>query len=176
MANFTGNDADNVLIGTDGDDQLLGLGGNDLLDGRFGFDVMDGGDGSDTTTYDFYFGGINANLQTGTVTFPGNSPGSDTVLNIENVIGSHGDDTIIGDGFDNFLAGGEGNDLLDGSFGFDTLDGGAGNDTTTYDFYSGGINANLQTGVVSFPGNGDRTDSLINIENVIGSHGNDTII
>ncbi|HEY9621897.1 MAG TPA: calcium-binding protein [Crinalium sp.] len=177
MVDFTGNNADNVLIGTDGDDRLFGLGGNDLLDGRFGFDYMDGGAGNDTTTYDFYYGSINANLQTGAVSFPGGGPGADTLVNIENVIGSHGDDVIIGDGFDNYLSGGEGNDILDGSFGFDTLDGGAGDDTATYDFYSRGINADLRTGQVSFPGNGsDRFDTLINIENVIGSHGDDIII
>ncbi len=175
MAIINGDNGNNTLIGTDGDDQINGFGGNDLIDGRFGFDLMDGGDGNDTTTYAFYFGGINANLQTGVVSFPGNSPGTDTLLNIENVIGSGGNDVITGDGFDNNLFGGAGDDLLDGSFGFDYLDGGDGNDTATYAFYSGGINANLQTGVVSFPGNGTLTDTLVNIENVIGSNGNDVI-
>lgn len=174
MAIFTGNNADNTLIGTDEDDQINGLGGNDLIDGRFGFDHMDGGDGNDTTTYDFYFGGISANLQTGVVSFPGNGDRTDTLINIENVIGSQGNDVIVGDGFDNSLSGGAGDDLLDGGFGFDRLDGGDGNDTTTYEFYSGGINADLQTGIVTFPGNFGN-DTLVNVENLIGSRGDDVI-
>ncbi|HEY9639973.1 MAG TPA: calcium-binding protein, partial [Coleofasciculaceae cyanobacterium] len=175
MAIINGDNGDNILIGTNDDDQINGLGGNDFIDGRFGFDIINGGDGNDTTTYDFYFGGINANLSTGMVSFPGSGDRTDTLISIENVIGSRGNDVIVGNGDDNNLSGGAGDDLLDGGFGFDRLDGGDGNDTTTYDFYSGGINADLQTGVVSFPGNGDRTDTLISIENVIGSHGDDIL-
>ncbi|MBF2080203.1 MAG: hypothetical protein IGR76_17230 [Synechococcales cyanobacterium T60_A2020_003] len=94
---------------------------------------------------------------------------------IENIIGGQGNDTITGDGLDNSISGNAGNDFLDGGFGFDIIDGGSGNDTTTYDFFSGPIVANLATGTVGFPGNSDRTDTLISIENIIGSRGNDTL-
>jgi Ca2+-binding RTX toxin-like protein len=176
MTVFTGNDSDNVLMGTSSDDQLFGLGGNDLLDGNFGFDLLDGGNGNDTTTYAFYNGGINTNLQTGIVSFPGNSNRTDRLISIENVIGSQGNDVIIGDNGDNNLSGGAGNDTLDGGFGFDRLDGGDGVDTVTYDFFGGSINANLETGVVGFPGNSNRVDTLIGIENLIGSRGNDGVV
>ena len=175
MAIFSGSNFDDLLVGTDANDQLYGLGGNDLLDGGFGFDLIDGGDGNDTTTYAFYAGGINANLQTGVVSFPGNSTLTDTLISIENLIGSQGNDIITGNDGDNSLSGGAGDDVLDGGFGFDRLDGGAGIDTVTYDFYASGINADLQTGVVGFPGNSTLTDTLVDIENLIGSRGDDVI-
>ncbi len=175
MAVFIGQNDDNLLVGTNGNDQIFGLGGNDFLDGGFGFDLIDGGEGSDTTTYAFFSRGINANLKTGIVSFPGNSTDVDTLISIENLIGSQGNDIITGDDGDNNLSGGAGDDILDGGFGFDQLDGGDGIDTVTYDFYSGGILADLQTGVVSFPGNSTRTETLISIENLIGSRGNDVI-
>ncbi len=56
------------------------------------------------------------------------------VVNIENVIGSSGDDIIIGDTGDNTLDGGKGDDYLEGSLGNDYLIGNAGNDSI-----SGGI-------------------------------------
>ncbi|NJO78090.1 MAG: calcium-binding protein [Cyanobacteria bacterium RM1_2_2] len=193
MANLFGTPGDDILIGTDADDSLFGGAGNDLLDGRFGFDILNGGVGSDTTTYDFFSGGINANLHTGVVGFPGNSTLTDTLISIENLIGSRGndvitgniqnnvlsgglgDDTILGGDGNDALYGGDGNDVLDGGFGFDLLDGGAGNDTTTYDFFTGGITADLQTGAVGFPSNSPLTDTLVSIENLIGSRGNDVI-
>ncbi len=194
MANFSGTPGNDTLIGTDGNDALFGGDGNDTLDGRFGFDLIDGGTGTDTTTYDFYGGGINANLETGVVAFPGNSTLTDTLVSIENIIGSQGSDVIVGSAVNNVISGGNGNDtlsggfgddslfggagddVLDGGFGFDLIDGGDGTDTTTYDFYGGGINANLETGVVAFPGNSTLTDTLVSIENIVGSQGSDVIV
>jgi Ca2+-binding RTX toxin-like protein len=126
-----GGDGDDQLFGGNGDDQLFGGAGNDLLDGGFGFDTMDGGDGIDTVTYAFYDGGINADLNVGTVGFPGSTPLTDKVLNIENVIGSQGNDLIVGNAQANLLDGGAGDDQLKGGGGNDTLIGGAGNDTLT---------------------------------------------
>ena len=198
-----GNTANNSLFGEagndsinggDGNDKLFGGTGDDFIDGGFGFDTIDGGLGNDTTSYAFYGGPINANLSTGVVSFPGDSVFTDTLVSIENLIGTAGNDTIIGNTANNSLNGGAGNDtinggdgndklfggtgddLIDGGFGFDTIDGGLGNDTTSYAFYSGPINANLATGLVSFPGNSVFTDRLISIENLIGTAGNDTII
>ncbi|HBH74211.1 MAG TPA: hemolysin, partial [Synechococcales bacterium UBA10510] len=89
--------------------------------------------------------------------------------------GAAGNDSLFGlDGNDS-LSGGDGDDYLDGGFGFDTINGGNGNDTTSYAFYSGPIVANLTTGVVSFPGNSTLTDTLISIENLIATNGNDSV-
>ena len=57
---------------------------------------------------------------------------SDTLLSIENAIGSDFADYIKGTGGDNELAGGAGNDLIRGVRGNDTLTGGLGEDTFTW--------------------------------------------
>ncbi|MGF1523193.1 MAG: calcium-binding protein [Leptolyngbyaceae cyanobacterium] len=130
---------DDIVAAGPGDDILLGGNGDDTLDGGFGFDVIDGGAGIDSTTYDFYSGPIIADLQSGVVSFPGNSTSTDTLISIENLVGTRGNDTIAGGTDDNRLFGGDGDDVLRGdrnqrsaqdgkSGGNDYLDGGAGND------------------------------------------------
>ena len=130
MYGYGGND---YLNGGLGDDRIYGGAGNDVLDGGYGFDYIDGGTGIDKVTYAFYNGGIALNLQTGVVSFPGNSTRTDTVVNIENVTGSQGNDTIIGNNLNNSLDGGLGNDTINaygfGTYERDTLVGGAGSDT-----------------------------------------------
>ncbi|GFE68804.1 calcium-binding protein [Chroococcus sp. FPU101] len=189
-----GNDGNDTLIGSSFNDSIYGGNGDDFIDGGFGFDLIVGGNGVDTVSYNFYSGGINANLATGVVSFPGNGTGSDTVYGVENLIGSRGSDRIVGSADNNVIKGGDGNDsiygdwgndsiygengddFLDGGLGFDLIDGGAGVDTVTYDFYSFGINANLATGVVTFPAEGSNlADTLRGVENIIGSYGSDVI-
>src|SRR4029453_4228464 len=79
--------------------------------------------------------------------------------------------------------GGNGNDILFGDNGNDTLDGGAGNDPVLggqgidlarYTDATGGITANLTTGIVS--GAGVGTDLLIGVERIRGSSFADTYI
>lgn len=113
MATFIGTNGNDTIVGSDDDDILLGLNGNDFLDGRFGFDIIDGGAGVDTTSYAFYAGPINANLLTGIVSFPGNSVLTDTLVSIEDLVGTAGNDTITGSNANNSLFGGNGNDILD---------------------------------------------------------------
>jgi Ca2+-binding RTX toxin-like protein len=194
MPTYFGTNFNDTINGSNANDIIYSFGGNDSISGGFGFDTIDGGAGVDTTSYAFYAGPIDANLDTGVVKFPGNSTLTDTLISIENLIGTAGNDTIVGSsannalsggagndsisgGFgDDKLSGGAGNDYLDGGFGFDTIDGGAGVDTTSYAFYAGPIDANLATGVVKFPGNSTLTDKLISIENLIGTSGNDKIV
>ncbi|MCX7378022.1 MAG: hypothetical protein NTY94_14940 [Alphaproteobacteria bacterium] len=103
-----------LLYGDGGDNFFRGLRGNDLIDGR---------GGSDTTDYsrDAGQGGLAGVLvslesQTGTDGF-----GTiDTLLNIENVVGTDFADTLVGDGGANVLTGGLGDDLLEGNGGIDT--------------------------------------------------------
>ncbi|MGB6295043.1 MAG: DUF4347 domain-containing protein, partial [Rivularia sp. (in: cyanobacteria)] len=223
-----GGNGDDYLLGGDGNDSLYGGTGNDLLDGgsdsnylNRGSDsnYIDGGTGNDAVSYEFYSRSTIVNLETGVVSFPGQSR-TDKLVNIEYVIGAGGNDTIIGNSTNNLLKGGKGNDSikggdgndviegnrdndilygglgndsikggygndslyggsgndwLDGGLGFNYIDGGDGNDVVSYEFYSGSTIVNLETGVVSFPGQ-SRTDKLVNIEYVIGAGGNDTII
>ncbi len=119
------------LVNT-GNDTLIGSAGRDVLIGLDGADFLDGGDGIDEVRY-FYDRsgeGIIIDLALGTAS-GGNATG-DTIINVENVIGSIYDDVITGDENDN---------VLDGFFGRDILNGGAGNDTLI-----GGFNGDTLTG------------------------------
>lgn len=149
-----GSDGNQVFFGRAGNDTLRGNGGDDTLRGGSGDDVLDGGDGVDFVSY-FDDGqdtagagtGVTVNLAAGTAT--DNWGNTDTLSNIENVIGSFMADTITGDANDNVIftlgggdtvAGGAGNDTLidfdgdsvmDGGDGDDILIGARGNDTLT---------------------------------------------
>jgi Ca2+-binding RTX toxin-like protein len=163
-------EADNdTLNGGSGDDVLSGGSGNDFLDGGFGFDTIDGGSGIDTTTYSFFSGGIDANLTTGVVAFPSNSTLTDTLIDIENIIGSTGNDKIVGSSVNNTISGIAGNDILVGSGGNDTLDGGTGSDTA--DYSSLGTTVTLQAQGVVSKDFGLGTDNLVSIETIIGAAG-----
>ena len=129
--NLTGSDTGGSLFGTAYNDTitagsgasysyLYGNGGDDTLISSAGNDTMDGGTGNDTASYANAASAVTVNLSTGTAT----GDGSDTLSNIENVIGSANGDTITGDSNDNILAGGDG---------LDTLTGGAGADTFMFD-------------------------------------------
>ncbi|WP_424927509.1 calcium-binding protein [Amaricoccus tamworthensis] len=176
-----------------GDDYIYGNGGNDWLDGGYGFDHIDGGSGIDSVTYTFYSGNVNANLSTGVVSFPGNSTKTEKLVSIENLYMGSGNDTVTGSAYDNYIStgagndyvyagygddtiyGGSGNDWLDGGYGYDEINGGTGTDTTSYTFYSGRVNANLATGVVSFPTGGSGTDKLTSIENIYTGSNHDMV-
>jgi serralysin len=148
---LTGDSGNNVLNGGDGNDTLEGLDGNDtlrggndndLLDGGYGFDLIDGGAGNDTVTYDFYYGDVYANLETGVVKFPGNSDIPETLKGVENIIGADGRDQLMGNSADNQLEGGNGDDTLEGKRGKDILSGDRGDDRLygddDSDYLSGG--------------------------------------
>ena len=134
---LTGNASQNTLdggAGNDvldagaGNDTLLGGAGTDSLVGGLGNDRLDGGAGDDLADYsDAAAGAVNVNLATGNAS----GDGVDTLVSIEDVIGSAGADTLVGSNADNELSGGAGNDQVSGGLGNDVLDAGAGNDTLT---------------------------------------------
>ena len=111
-----------------GNDTVYAKGGNDFINGSYGADYIDGGAGYDIVSYDFYDDGINANLTTGIVRFPGNSTQIDTLVSIERLTGSRGNDKLYGNSEANDLYGHQGNDILYGGSGDDILEGGSGND------------------------------------------------
>ncbi len=121
-----GND---YLSGGDGNDTLSGGAGNDTLIGGLGINYLDGGSGIDTVYYSFIKKGIQANLATGMVAPIKGNGFKDTLKNVENLIGSSGNDIIIGSKVNNTLWGDNGKDSINGGAGDDTLDGGAGEDT-----------------------------------------------
>ena len=146
----SGGDGDDRLFGSAGDDSLLGDAGGDNLDGGPGMDVVDGGPGDDVVA-----GGL----------------GDDTLR------GGPGDDMIVG-------GSGEGNDSLDGGPGNDTVNYSSANQPIVVDlspvptfggFFPGFPFGGSSSG--SAMGNDDEigSDSLVNIENVIGGSSNDLI-
>lgn len=160
-----GDNDGNDLVGTDGDDILVGLWGTDSYDGKAGTDTVD-------FSYTKQDGWV-INLRAGTAVFRDET--IETLRNIENIVGTRGDDRIIGNGDDNLLMGHDGNDILIGGFGRDTFDGGRGRDTVDFSYSrQDGTLIDLARGVAEFRG-GTR-EQLINIEDVIGSRGDDTIV
>lgn len=175
-----GGSGDDVLNGAGGNDHLEGWGGNDTLIGGAGGDGLYGGSGIDTASYAASSAGVTVNLTTGRAT--GRGLGNDYLSSIENVIGTQGADDITGDGMANMLDGSAGddhlkglggNDTLIGGLGADRLDGGDGADAASYANASSPVTVNLLTGTAT--GDGSGTDTLISIENVIGTIGADDI-
>lgn len=128
------------IYGTRNDDRLTGDAGANIFNGRAGDDRIDGRGGLDTVSYntgpmgrnspDVYLldgtGGVTVDLDDGEAT--DDFGDTDTLINIENVIGSLQDDMIRGDDKKNQLDGSGGMDTLEGGGGNDTLNGGDGND------------------------------------------------
>jgi len=142
---LVGDDSANTLTGGDGQDWLRGGGGTDLLSGgegdnslwggagddvlfsQSGADTLDGGIGSDTASYLFAASGVEVDLSIVEDQLT-RGAGVDTLISIENLIGSTFDDSLTGSRGINRLEGGAGNDVIRGGGGADTLVGGAGND------------------------------------------------
>ena len=90
---------------------------NGKTDSGAGTDGLDGGPGSRTADYTGSSGGVTINLQSGSGS--GGDAEGDTLIGIENVIGSGGNDNLRGNSAANLLAGNQGNDHLFGAAGQD---------------------------------------------------------
>jgi Ca2+-binding RTX toxin-like protein len=108
-----------ALVGTNAV-KVTGGSGNDTIAGGSAGDILDGGAGSDTVNYSSS-GGVNVKLGPAGFTLGSHAQG-DTLINVENIIGSYGNDVLEGD---------DGDNVLDGYSGVDTLIGGGGNDSLT---------------------------------------------
>ncbi|MCB9991872.1 MAG: FG-GAP repeat protein [Rhodospirillales bacterium] len=159
-----------------GIEHFVGAGNGDLFIAKadsndYSFD----GFGIATGTVDFSdaSGSITVDLSDVSAQAIGGGFGNYTLANIGNVTGSAHSDTLEGDGFNNDLSGGAGDDVLVGGAGDDVLDGGAGTDIADYSGDIAGITVNLHTGIVTDGSGG--SDTLLNIETIIGSTYGDTI-
>jgi Ca2+-binding RTX toxin-like protein len=191
---LAGLDGADSLFGGGGDDHLYGGRGNDFLAGGAGADVLDGGENIDTADYSDSPLGVEVNLEREGGTgrgFYGFAEG-DTLVGIENLVGSlHDDflsgtseanridggggaDILFGMGGADHLFGGRGNDVLVGGTGADHLDGGAGNNTAWYTDSDLSVEVNLEFGR-GYSGSA-LDDVLVNIENVLGSYHDDTLV
>jgi len=121
-SNGTGNALDNMLYAGDGNN------------------VLDGVSGVDTASYQFATAAVSVSLATTAAQATGGS-GSDTLQNIDNLVGSNFHDTLVGDAQANTLNGLALNDYLDGGAGNDVLLGGDGTDLLI-----GGLGQDLLTG------------------------------
>jgi probable HAF family extracellular repeat protein len=199
VVDLTGTAGADDLSGAGGNDTLFGLGGDDRLDGRAGDDTLNGGSGNDTILggdgNDTLLGGAGVNALNGGAGRDAASyadataavhvdlgisgaqatggGGTDTLVGIEDLVGSAFDDMLIGNGGANRLMGGDGNDTLMGRGGDDTLDGGSGGDTASYAEATAGVTVGLAiTGPQS---TGEGSDTLFSIENLAGSAFADTL-
>lgn len=172
---LTGNAANNTLwggIGNDridggaGSDSLLGDDGDDVLIGGAGNDGLNGGVGIDTVDYSAATANLTINLATTTAQTIMTGE-SDTISNVENVIGGSGADTITGSALANNLNGGAGNDRLRGELGNDSITGGLGTDVAVFAGLQASYSIVTNAGTITIVDNAPTTD---------GNDGTDTLI
>jgi Ca2+-binding RTX toxin-like protein len=181
-----GKGGDDVLIGKGGDDVLKGADGKDILTGKSGNDSLAGGAGDDTlaggkgddelkgqagidvAAFADSPAAITVDLGAGTAS----GDGADTMIAVENVIGSSFNDLLTGDAAANELSAGDGDDAVVGGAGNDTLKGQGGADSTSYAAATDSVTADMRAGTVS----GQGTDAISGIENLTGSPQADTIV
>jgi len=187
---LTGGSYIDYLDGGDGNDTINAGSGDDVLIGGNGNDYLNGESGShDTVKFNASTAKINLNLATGQAT----GQGTDTILNIENIVGSqYGDSlgwispttytytdyTIEGMGGWDTLTGSRGDDVLNGGLGVDTMTGGLGDDTYYVDNLNDKIIENISEGVdtvistINFSLSSEALNDLTLIGGAIVANGN----
>jgi VCBS repeat-containing protein len=125
-----GGDGNDVLVAGPGTNELFGDNGNDMLFSGPGNDLLDGGAGNNTANYSLATAGVTVSTAELGAQHTGGA-GTDTLVNIQNLIGSNFNDHLTGDQGNNVLNGGLGNDVLNGGAGDDLLIGGPGNNMLT---------------------------------------------
>lgn len=157
----------NYLYGNAGNDSLYGGDRQDMLVGGNGDDYIDGGTGSDNIAYHTASTGVTVNLSiTGAQNTVG--AGMDTLLNVENILGSSYNDTLTGNAANNRFQSMGGNDVIDGGDGaFDLIE---------FTNVFAAVNVNMSDWSIQST-NMQRigTLTLSNIEGVSGSVYNDTL-
>jgi Ca2+-binding RTX toxin-like protein len=180
--NLIGSDYDDILIGNAEDNSLIGNAGDDTLSGGLGSDTLNGGAGVDTVSYATSVVGVSVSLSLET---PQDTVGSgiDTILGVENLVGSEFDDVLSGNSETNVLDGKGGSDLLYLESSGDMAIGGIGVDTftslfrfgvsyTISDFDSSQEIVVLDSGVDGY--NAVRQQSFDDL--VLTQDGNDTLV
>jgi Ca2+-binding RTX toxin-like protein len=170
---------DDTLFGGDGADTLNAEAGNDRLIGDAGglpgdtqvwADTFNGGSGVDTASYAGHRYAVSVTLDGAPndgrkgPCEPACNEGDNVMPDVENLIGTPGDDSLVGSASDNVLDG-------DGSGGpgVDMLRGGGGTDVVTYALRTSGVHADL-----GVPGAGE--DSIAEVEGLIGGSGDDVLV
>jgi large repetitive protein len=154
---ISGGAGDDVIDGGAGPDKMTGEDGNDTFIGGAGADYVDGGAGVDAVDYGASNDRVTVDLRTGRG-FGADAEG-DTLVSIENLVGSQYNDTLIGNAGDNRLNGGRDNDRLAGGDGADVLIGGIGNDQLT-----GGLHVDTFLFVTTAYGPGSGIDVITDFQ------------
>ncbi len=186
-----GNDGDDWISGGADADALYGDADNDFLKGGDGADIIDGGAGNDTASFSDLTSGVTADLAAGTAvrTVVEDDPATtsidesvtetDTLVSIENAVGTVFGDALSGDAADNVFVGLGGDDTIDGRAGTDTVDYTESAQAIVADLGAGTV---TRTIVADDPATADvdetvtETDTLISIEAVIGSLHSDIMV
>ena len=135
LMGLDGNDAldgrggNDELHGGKGDDILVGGDGADILNGGDGADILDGGAGIDTVSYASASTSIAVSLLRGAgynpiindVPVSSLASNGDSLLNVENIVGSLYDDILVGSDGINVIEGRNGDDTINGCDGNDTI-------------------------------------------------------
>ncbi|MDD5084397.1 MAG: calcium-binding protein, partial [Candidatus Moranbacteria bacterium] len=162
--NGVGNSLNNILIGNSA---------NNTLNGGIGADIMMGGAGNDV----YYVDNIDDKvIETTTATSGIDAGGSDLVIStVSYTLGDYIESLRLntsnaanatGNSLSNNIYAGAGDNILDGD---------AGNDNLSYAYATSGISVNL--GITTAQDTiGSGIDTILNIENLIGSDYNDNLI
>lgn len=145
------------LRGGDGNDILTGDANANVIEGGVGDDTLTGGAGVDTVAF---LGATGVTIDLSIQTAQNTGVGNDTITGFENVRTGSGIDTVIGDANDNIF--------FDGG-GADTYNGGAGIDTVDYSAAISTVTVNLNTVAAQNTGISGGSDTITNMENVIGA-------
>jgi Ca2+-binding RTX toxin-like protein len=183
---YGGAGADRVMGGA-GNDTLHGGGDDDILEGGLGDDTLFGDAGSDVARYYDATSAVTVSLAITTAQNTGGA-GADTLIGIENLLGSSFNDVLTGDAGANRIDGSQGADAMAGGLGDDTyvvdntgdvVTEGAGAGTDSVEIHAAGINSytlptnveNLSYGwVTDFTGTGNGSNNVIT-----GAGANDTL-
>ncbi len=186
-------------------DRFQGNAGYDVIQGGDGDDIIRVNNFSSAYTVEKIDGGLGTNVIAGTQYNDTIDLSGTELANIANIDGGAGNDTITGSVGNDTIIGGAGSDVLSGGagddtflvsgtdtsydrfqgdLGYDTVQGGAGDDTIRVNNFSGTytvekIDGGLGTNVIAGTQYNDTIDlsgtQLINIANIDGGAGNDTI-
>jgi Ca2+-binding RTX toxin-like protein len=184
---LVGGNADESMIGGPGSDSLQGGGGDDQLDGdepsitgtdNIEADAIDGGPGRDTLNWSGRSTAVVVDLAD---PGPDGAAGENEQLSgLEILQTGSGDDSLVGtDGPDTFdpgagtdsVSAGGGDDYVESSDDSDRFDLGAGSDTVSFRFSQSPVTVNLAD--PGPDGAKGSLDTLIGVENVIGSEPRD---
>ncbi len=189
---ITGSNGDDDIRGGAGGDLIYGSGGNDVINGGSGDDVIFDGGGNDTVYAgegndtmagdrgnDSYFGGkgfdtldfsgatsgIKVDMHRGTAS--SDTTGTDTIKDIEAIVGSNYADMIRGSDGADLIIGGNGENVMRGGKGADIIAGGDDRDTFVWKTSDIVDEAGLSRGMDTIYGFNSSNDSL-DLRAVIG--------